>query len=152
MAELFFIKRFVLEKMIPYTVLFISIGYIIFECICPKQIKEYFYEYSDKLYFKYIIRPFKRIQNSYVFLTKSLKLNITKTTTKIKTKKEFKQNKKNQKQKEKDIKKNEKSKLKLNKKIARVNKKIDKKNTKIAKKRSRKKKIAMVLIKVFKLR
>lgn len=140
-------KRFIIEKFIPYAILFISIGYIIFELTCPKQIKEYFYLYSDKLYFRFIIRPFQQMKRYCVKLKLSLKSRLKSKILKSREKKTAKEKIK----KQKELKLNEKSKLKLNKKIDKVNKKIDKKNKKAIKRNHRKRFVVCLIRKVFKL-
>lgn len=147
MVELFFIKRFIIEKFIPYSILFISIGYIIFELVCPKHIREYFYLYSDKLYFKFIIRPFQQIKKYLIKFKLNLKARLKSKILKSREKKNLKEKVKRQ----KEIEANEKSKLKLNKKIDKMNKKINKKNKKIIRKKKKKKFIVCLLRKVFRL-
>lgn len=106
-----------------------------FELFCPKHIREYFYLYSDKLYFKFVIRPFQRIKKYFIKSKLNLKSKLKAKRLKSKEKKK----KKEYKRKQKEIKMNEKSKLKLNKKIDKVNKKVNKKRKKIIKKNKRKK-------------
>ena len=124
MVELFFLKRFLIQSFIPYSVLITSISYIIFELICPKNKKEHFYLYSDKLYFKLIRRPLekcKQLMHKLLIKMKSkLKLKILKRRDKKALKEKEKQRK--------ELKINEKAKSRLNKKIDKVNRKIEKKN------------------------
>lgn len=135
MIELFFIKRFIIQKLIPYSILFISLGYIIFELVCPKYIREYFYLYSDKLYFKFVIRPFQKIKKYFIKYKLNLKAKLKMRILKSREKKVEKEKQK----KQKELRMNEKSKLKLNKKIDKINKKNSKK---VVKKNKRKKSIA----------
>ena len=123
MVELFFIKRFILNTLIPYMVLGLSIGYLLFELIASKESKENFYLYNDKLYFSLIKRPIKKI----ILFCIDSKNNI---------KKENKKKKKIERKNKKNLLKKEKSKKKLNKKINKMNKKVDKKKQK---KKSKKK-------------
>lgn len=148
MVELFFIKRFIVEIFIPYAILFISIGYIIFELICPKYIREYFYLYSDKLYFKFIVRPFQQIKKYFVKFKLNLKARLKVKILKSREKKSEKEKIKRQ----KEFEANEKSKLKLNKKIDKVNKKLDKKNKKAIKKNTRKRFVVCLFKKVFRIK
>lgn len=133
MIELFFFKRFLIQTVIPYSILILSVGYLIFELMCPKNIKEHFYIYSDKLYFKFIRRPFeimkRRANNLKLILKSVLKSRILKK----RERKQIKEKKK----KRKELQANEKSKIKLNKRIDKVNKKIDKANKKINKRKKR---------------
>lgn len=147
MVELFFIKRFIIEKFIPYSILFISIGYIIFELACPNHIREHFYLYSDKLYFKFIIRPFQQINKSFIKSKSKLKLKLKSKILKSREKRNLKEKMK----KEKELKANERSKLKLNKKIDKVNKKIKKQEKKVNKKKARVRFVAFIIRKLFKL-
>lgn len=123
MVELFFLKRFLLKNVIPYGILIISISYIIFEIACPRSKKEYFYTFSDKLFFRFVKRPFNKIVSLFkeflIYLKGKLKIKILKN----RDKKEKKENKK----KIKELEANEKSKNKLNKKIEKMNKKASKK-------------------------
>lgn len=152
MVELFFIKRFILQKFIPYAILSLSIGYLIYECICPKHIKEYFYSFSDRLFFKYIIKPFQNIKNYFKKLKLSIKSVINAQMIKYKKNKQKKLLKKENLKKKKEFEANEKSKKKLNKKIDKVNKKIGKENKKIKKKNKRRKMISVFIIKALKLK
>ena len=129
MVELFFIKRFILNTLIPYMVLGLSIGYLLFELIASKESKENFYLYNDKLYFSLIKRPIKKI----ILFCIDSKNNIKKSRN---IKKETKKKKKIERKNKKNLLKKEKSKKKLNKKINKMNKKVDKKKQK---KKSKKK-------------
>ena len=132
MVELFFVKRFILQSLIPYVTLFMSIGYIIFEISFPKQIKEKFYIYSDKLFFKFVIRPIEKSKK----IMKKVKFNLSAYSIKKKNKRLEKKKVREAIRKQKQIKANEKSKIKLNKKIDKVNKNKNNKkkiiNTKIS--------------------
>lgn len=126
MVELFFLKRFLLRTIIPYSILIVSVAYIIFELICPKNKKERFYLYSDKLYFKIVRRPLEKLnillKNSLVSLKAKLKIKIIKRRDKIALKEKKKQ--------KKELEANEKAKLKLNNKINKMNKKANRKEMK----------------------
>lgn len=137
MVELFFVKRFILQSLIPYVTLFMSIGYIIFEISFPKQIKEKFYIYSDKLFFKFVIRPIEKSKK----IMKKVKFNLSAYSIKKKNKRLEKKKVREAIRKQKQIKANEKSKIKLNKKIDKVNKKANKYNKKVNKNKNNKKKI-----------
>lgn len=137
MVELFFVKRFILQSLIPYVTLFMSIGYIIFEISFPKQIKEKFYIYSDKLFFKFVIRPIEKSKK----IMKKVKFNLSAYSIKKKNKRLEKKKVREAVRKQKQIKANEKSKIKLNKKIDKVNKKANKYNKKVNKNKNNKKKI-----------
>ena len=133
MVELFFIKRFILQSLIPYMTLFMSISYIIFEISFPKQIKEKFYIYSDKLFFKFVIRPIERTKK----ILKKIKLNLSIYSTKKKNKRLEKKKAREVAKKQKQLKANEKSKVKLNKKIDKVNKKANKYQKKVDKNKNK---------------
>lgn len=137
MVELFFVKRFILQSLIPYVTLFMSIGYIIFEISFPKQIKEKFYIYSDKLFFKFVIRPIEKSKK----IMKKVKFNLSAYSIKKKNKRLEKKKAREAIRKQKQIKANEKSKIKLNKKIDKVNKKANKYHKKVNKNKNNKKKI-----------
>ena len=137
MVELFFVKRFILQSLIPYVTLFMSIGYIIFEISFPKQIKEKFYIYSDKLFFKFVIIPIEKSKK----IMKKVKFNLSAYSIKKKNKRLEKKKVREAIRKQKQIKANEKSKIKLNKKIDKVNKKANKYNKKVNKNKNNKKKI-----------
>ena len=137
MVELFFVKRFILQSLIPYVTLFMSIGYIIFEISFPKQIKEKLYIYSDKLFFKFVIRPIEKSKK----IMKKVKFNLSAYSIKKKNKRLEKKKVREAIRKQKQIKANEKSKIKLNKKIDKVNKKANKYNKKVNKNKNNKKKI-----------
>ena len=137
MVELFFVKRFILQSLIHYVTLFMSIGYIIFEISFPKQIKEKFYIYSDKLFFKFVIRPIEKSKK----IMKKVKFNLSAYSIKKKNKRLEKKKVREAIRKQKQIKANEKSKIKLNKKIDKVNKKANKYNKKVNKNKNNKKKI-----------
>ena len=114
-----------------------SIGYIIFEISFPKQIKEKFYIYSDKLFFKFVIRPIEKSKK----IMKKVKFNLSAYSIKKKNKRLEKKKVREAIRKQKQIKANEKSKIKLNKKIDKVNKKANKYNKKVNKNKNNKKKI-----------
>ena len=125
MTELFFLKRFLLKNVIPYSVLIISIAYIVFEIACPRDKKEKFYLFSDKLFFRFVKRPLNRLSIIFKDFLIYLKGKMKNKILKNRDKKEKKQHKK----KQKEIEANEKSKTKLNKKIEKMNKKVSKKET-----------------------
>ena len=129
MIDLFFMKRFILESIIPYMTLFMSVGYIIFETTFHKEKKEKFYIYSDKLFFKFVVRPIQKFKKAIKYFKLSISTLIKNKKLKRKEKKKAKEIAKKQKQK----KANEKSKAKLNKKIDKVNKKANKYQKKVNK-------------------
>lgn len=115
MLELFFIKKVIVEKFIPYTIFFVSVGYIIFELIFPSNIREYFYSYSDKLYFKIVIRTIQKIKNILIKSRMKFKSMLKTRALNLEKKKE-----------QKKINAKEKSKKKLKRKIDKMNKKASK--------------------------
>lgn len=136
MIDLFFMKRFILENIIPYVTLFMSVGYIIFEMAFPKERKEKFYIYSDKLFFKFVIRPIQQFKKT----VKYLKLNISTLIKKRKLKRKEKKKAREVARKQRQQKSNERSKAKLNKKIDRVNKKANRYQKKVDKNKKNKNK------------
>ena len=124
MVELFFLKKFLIQKLLPYSLLTLSISYIVFEIICPKQLKNNFYEFIDKLFFKLIVVPYNFFKHKIIELLKIIKIKLKIFIQNKRNKKEIK--KKKLKEKEK-IKQN-KRKLKLNKKIKKINDKVEYKN------------------------
>lgn len=113
MVELFFLKKIILYKIIPYALLMISVSYLVFEMIAPKYLKKSFYDFNDKLYFTLFIRPIKKVFE----LTAKVKEHLSITSSKRKEKKEAK----------KEVKKN----IKTSKKRKKLDKKIDKLNKKV---------------------
>ena len=130
MIDLFFTKRFILESIIPYVTLFMSVGYIIFETAFPKEKKEKFYIYSDKLFFKFVIRPIEQFKKTI----KYLKLNISTSIKKRKLKRAEKKKAKEVAKKQRQQKATERSKAKkidrVNKKATKYQKKVDKNKNK----------------------
>ena len=137
MIDLFFMKRFILESIIPYVTLFMSVSYIVFEMAFPKNKKEKFYIYSDKLFFKFVIRPIEQLKKTI----KYLKLNISTLAKKKKLKRKEKKKAKEIAKKQRQAKATERSKAKLNKKIDRVNKKANKYQNKVDKNKKKNKKV-----------
>lgn len=117
MIELFFFKKLFLTKIIPYTLLIISVSYILFEVIAPKSTKEDFYQLSDKLFFKFIKRPVKKIQTHLLQLVKNYDKKSNSFTENFKKKRMDAKEKSKKKKEEAIIKKNDRQKRKAQKRI-----------------------------------
>lgn len=68
MTDLYFLKIFFIDRIIPYTLMTLSIAFLILEIVAPKHIRFVFYDFSDRLFFKFIYRPISKI----ISLLKSL--------------------------------------------------------------------------------
>lgn len=63
MTDLYFFKIFFIDKIIPYTLMTLSIAYLLLELIAPKELRFVFYDFSDRLFFKFIYRPTNKFLN-----------------------------------------------------------------------------------------
>ena len=61
MTDLYFLKIFFIDKIIPYTLMTSSIAFLLLEMIAPKHIRYVFYDFSDRLFFKFIYRPISKL-------------------------------------------------------------------------------------------
>lgn len=120
MTNLYFLKIFFIERIIPYTFMTLSIAYLLMEITAPKEFRVTFYDFSDRLFFKFIYRPLNKL---FILLKKALILNLNKMQDflafneklKLKTSKKIKEKKaiQTQKREEKKLIKMEKKKDKL---------------------------------------
>lgn len=60
MTNLYFLKIFFIDKIIPYTLMTLSIAYLLLEIIAPRHLRAVFYDFSDRLFFKFIYRPINK--------------------------------------------------------------------------------------------
>lgn len=61
MTDLYFLKIFFIDKIIPYTLMTLSIAFLLLEILAPKHIRFVFYDFSDRLFFKFIYRPISKL-------------------------------------------------------------------------------------------
>ena len=63
MTDLYFLKIFFIDKILPYTFMTLSIAYLLLEIIAPRELRFVFYDFSDRLFFKFIYRPINKTVN-----------------------------------------------------------------------------------------
>ena len=77
MTNLYFLKIFFIDKILPYSVMIFSLTSLLLELFGPQHLRHAMYDFSDRLFFKFIYRPivkfFKFLQNRFLSMCKKLK-------------------------------------------------------------------------------
>ena len=131
MTNFYFVKMFLIDKMLPYTLMTLSASYLLLEVIAPDELKGIIYDFSDRLFFKFIYRP---IRNFLRLIKTSILWSVKKVGELFKLSKKLKEKRKEKariaklaKARNKEIKKSKKLEKKLEKKALKKEERLQKK-------------------------
>ena len=131
MTNFYFVKMFLIDKMLPYTLMTLSASYLLLEVIAPDELKGIIYDFSDRLFFKFIYRP---IRNFLRLIKTSILWSVKKVGELFKLSKKLKEKRKEKariaklaKARNKEIKKSKKLEKKLEEKALKKEERLQKK-------------------------